>query len=478
MDQKQIDSFTQNGILVTTSVKEKQITDIDKLIKQMKERNIFILDSKTLHDILGFESDGDFKISPLKDYNGDKSISTPQAWVEYFNDRFEQLKNLLITRLNGNVRAISISNIRNVPQGDEVELIGMISDISISPVKKYTIITLEDRSGTCKVISKTIDEELVKDQVIFVRGKKINDAVFIDEINLPDISIKEETQNQADDVYAIFLSDIHTGSSLFAERQLDRLVSWLNGSIEDFSDIAKKVKIIVLNGDLVDGIGVYPEQEGELSIKNVIEQYNSLYEILNRIPDDKKLIITPGNHDAIHIAEPQPHVDPYFAGKLYNLENAMFLSNPSSFNVIYDGIKRNILLYHGFGLMYYVNTIPKYNKMRNEDIASIMTLQLKSRHLAPTHGSTQLMPLKHDYLVIDEVPDIYATGHVHNAFISKYKSTVMINSSCWQFQTKYQKKYGIIPQVAKLPVVNLKNKRTIMLDFLNEKIGVLEGNAV
>ncbi|MCW1294133.1 MAG: hypothetical protein QXJ12_01835, partial [Candidatus Parvarchaeota archaeon] len=210
MDQKQIDSFTQNGILVTTSVKEKQITDIDKLIKQMKERNIFILDSKTLHDILGFESDGDFKISPLKDYNGDKSISTPQAWVEYFNDRFEQLKNLLITRLNGNVRAISISNIRNVPQGDEVELIGMISDISISPVKKYTIITLEDRSGTCKVISKTIDEELVKDQVIFVRGKKINDAVFIDEINLPDISIKEETQNQADDVYAIFLSDIHT----------------------------------------------------------------------------------------------------------------------------------------------------------------------------------------------------------------------------------------------------------------------------
>lgn len=476
MKQEQLDLLAQNGILVTTSVKDKDIDDIDGLIKKMKEKNLLILDSKSLHDVLGFEySEGDFKIIPSKNYGGEKSTSSPQGWVDYFNDRFEQLRNLLIARLNGNLRAISISNIKSIPQGGEVEIIGMILDISISPIKKYTIITLEDKTGTCKVISKNIGEELVKDQVIFVRGKKINDAIFIDDINLPDIPIKEETPNQADDVYTVFLSDIHVGSTLFAEKPFNRLVSWLNGSIDQFSEISKKVKAVVLNGDLVDGVGIYPEQEGELSIKNVIEQYNYLYEILDRIPKDKKLIITPGNHDATHIAEPQPQLDPYFAGKLYNLENAIFLSNPSSFNVVYDGVKRNILLYHGFGLMYYVNTIQKYNKMRNEDIASIMTLQLKSRHIAPTHGSTQIMPLKHDYLVIDETPDIYATGHVHNAFISRYKNTVLVNSSCWQLQTKYQKKYGIFPQVAKAPIVNLKNKNAFTLDFLNEEIGVFNG---
>ncbi len=477
MKGEELDLLTQNGILVTTSVKDKNIGNVDELIKKMKEKNLMILDSKTLHDVLGLEyNDGDFRIVPLKNYTGEKSTSTPQGWVDYFNDRFEQLKNLLVARLNGNLRAISISNIKSIPQGDEVEIIGMISDISISPIKKYTIITLEDKTGSCKVISKTINEELVKDQVIFVRGKKINDAIFIEDVNLPDILIKEETPNQADDVYAVFLSDIHVGSALFAEKQFNLFVSWLNGSTDAFSEISKKVKIIVLNGDLVDGVGIYPEQERELSIKDVIEQYNHLYEMLDKIPKDKKIIITPGNHDATHIAEPQPQLDPYFAGKLYNLENAIFLSNPSSFNVMYDGVKRNILLYHGFGLMYYVNTIQKYSKMRNEDIANIMTLQLKSRHIAPTHGSTQIMPLKHDYLVIDETPDIYATGHVHNAFISRYKNTVLINSSCWQFQTKYQKKYGIFPQVAKAPIVNLKNKHSFILDFLDDKINVFEGS--
>lgn len=40
--------------------------------------------------------------------------------------------------------------------------------------------------------------------------------------------------------------------------------------------------------------------------------------------------------------------------------------------------------------------------MDPDDIENIMKIMLKSRHLAPSHGSTQILPLPKDYLVIDE----------------------------------------------------------------------------
>lgn len=470
MKDEELELLFNNNIIVDAAIKDVEIDDINELISALKERNISFLDAKTLYEIKRSKKKAEnIDVQVLNDYNGEISQSKPQDWINFFNLRYNQLKNILMDRVDRHL-LVSASNLKGVPDGSDVQIIGMISNISISPIKKFMIIDVEDPTGMCRVILRNSDDELLNDQVVLFKGKKSKDAVFVNEYIFPDIQIKDDKILNIDDTYIVFLSDIHVGSSLFAEKEFNHFIDWINGNVEEYKEIANKVRFIVLNGDLVDGIGIYPEQEKELSIKDIKAQYDKLYEFLSRIPKRIKLLITQGNHDASRIAEPQPHLDPYFGESLYKLENAVFLSNPSMVDLVVEGFKRRLLLYHGFSIMYFINSINKLNQMREQDVASVMRIMLKSRHVAPTHSSAQIVPLKKDYLVIEETPDIFATGHIHKAFISKFKETVILNSSCWQFQTSYQKKYNIVPEIAKVPIINLRDKKGIILDFLGEKV--------
>ncbi len=470
MDETQLNILFSNGILVDSSIKDINISDIEGLIKSLKENNVDFLDINTFHKLYEGEASTDSSIEIIKNYEGEISEAKPANWVNYFNDRFNRLKTILMSKDRSGL--LSIANIKNMPQSSDVKSIVMVSSVSISPVKKYTILDIEDNTGSYKAIITNPNQEILEDQVVIISGRKYNDAIFVKDIVFPDIQMKEKVKQEMDDAFILFLSDIHVGSKLFVEDAFEKFIKWINGEIQEYSDIAKLVKFIVLNGDLIDGIGVYPDQEKELAITDLKGQYDKLYSFLDRIPKNIKIILSQGNHDATHIAEPQPKLDKVFAENLYKLKNAVFLSNPYQVNLIVGKSTINLLSYHGFSITYYANKIPKYTKMDAEDIENIMKIQLKSRHLAPSHGSTQLMPLPKDYLVIEETPDIYATGHIHKTLASIYKGTVLINSSCWQYQTSYQKKYGMVPDVAKIPVVNMRDKSFQILDFLGDKVQI------
>ena len=470
MDEDQLNTLFSNGILVDSSIKDINISDVSGLISSLKEKNINFLDINTFHDLYDGEASTDSSIEIIKNYEGEISESKPPNWVNYFNDRFNRLKAILMSKDRSGL--LSLSNIKNMPQGSDVKSIVMVSSVSISPIKKYTILDVEDNTGSYKAIITNSNQEILEDQVVMITGRKYNDAIFVKDIIFPEIQMREKVKQEIDDTFILFLSDIHVGSKLFVNDAFERFIKWINGEIPEYSNIAKLVKFIVLNGDLIDGIGVYPDQEKELAISDLKGQYDKLYSFLDRIPKNIKLILSQGNHDATHIAEPQPKLDKTFAESLYKLKNAVFLSNPYQVNLVVGKAKINLLSYHGFSIPYYANKIPKYSKMNAEDIENIMKIHLKSRHLAPSHGSTQLMPLPRDYLVIEETPDIYATGHIHKTLASIYKGTVLINSSCWQYQTSYQKKYGMDPDVAKVPLVNMRDKSFKILDFLGDKIQV------
>lgn len=470
MDENQLNILFSNGILVDSSIKDVNISDIDGLINSLKENNVGFLDINTFHKLYDGETSTDSSVEIIKNYEGEISEAKPANWVNYFNDRFNRLKMILMSKDRSGL--LSLANIKNMPQSSDVKSIVMVSSVSISPVKKYTVMDIEDNTGSYKAIITNSNQEILEDQVVIINGRKYNDAIFVKDITFPDIQMKEKVKQEIDDAFILFLSDIHVGSKLFVEDAFEKFVKWINGEIPEYSNIAKLVKFIVLNGDLIDGIGVYPDQEKELAITDLKGQYDKLYKFLDRIPKNIKIILSQGNHDATHIAEPQPKLDKTFAENLYKLKNAVFLSNPYQVNLIVGKSKINLLSYHGFSITYYANKIPKYTKMDAEDIENIMKIQLKSRHLAPSHGSTQLMPLPRDYLVIEETPDIYATGHIHKTLASIYKGTVLINSSCWQYQTSYQKKYGMNPDVAKIPVVNMRDKSFQILDFLGDKVQI------
>ena len=126
----------------------------------------------------------------FNNYDGEISQSKPQDWINFFNSRYNQLKEILMDRADRRL-LVSAGNIKSVPDNSEVQLIGMVSNISISPIKKYMIIDVEDPTGICKVIMKNIDDELLRDQVILFKGKKSKDAIFVNEYVFPDIYIKD-----------------------------------------------------------------------------------------------------------------------------------------------------------------------------------------------------------------------------------------------------------------------------------------------
>ena len=137
--------------------------------------------------------------------------------------------------------------------------------------------------------------------------------------------------------------------------------------------------------------------------------------------------------------------------------NITYIGNPCYIEI--DGTI--ILSYHGQSIQDFATCIP--NMSQNEP-TKIMREMLKRRHMAPIYGSiSSLAPEKEDYLVIDIIPDIFVTGHVHVTSIDMYRNVLLINASAWQSQTEYQKTMNFMPDPAKAIVVNLKNMTPTIL---------------
>lgn len=401
-----------------------------------------------------------------------KKISI-KDFVNIFKNRFEVLKNILQTRQElKNLH--SINRILNKQGGEEVSTIGLVYN------KQYTktgniILTIEDITGFLKALITKNNLEAFKvadntclDEVIGLVGGLRDKTLFVSNIIFPDI-INNKDKRCDDDVYVAFTSDIHVGSKMFLEDEFKRFIDWLNGVEKGKSNLGLKVKYLVLVGDLVDGIGVFPGQENYLLLKDIKDQYNKLAELLNMIRKDITIIICPGQHDSIRAAEPQPQLDKEYAGALWTLPNVVMVSNPAMINVNskkdFEGF--NILMYHGASFHYYINNINplRMNKPRDNP-SHVLKFLLQKRHLAPSHASTTYVPLGDtDSLVIDKVPDIIVSGDMHKSDVSNYNGVTIINCSCWQSKTDFQEKTGNNPDPCKVPLFSLKDKKVTMMNF-------------
>ncbi|MGL6298452.1 MAG: metallophosphoesterase, partial [Methanobacteriaceae archaeon] len=288
---------------------------------------------------------------------------------------------------------------------------------------------------------------IVKDEILGLVATKNKDLAIANKVVFPGVArIPEKPM----DFSAVFTSDIHIGSLTFLEDAFKRFVSWLNcdfGS-EAQMEIANDVKYLIVAGDIVDGIGIYPNQDKELAIKDVSEQYEEAARLLGDIRSDIKIIVAPGNHDASRVAEPQPAVPEKYAKSLYQLNNVEFVSNPGIVSL--DGFKT--LIYHGRS---FDDIAMGVKGMAHERSDLIMQSLLEKRHLAPIYGErTPLASELEDHLVIKEVPDIIHTGHVHINAYKRYKGVHLINSGTFQTQTEFQKIYNIVPTCAEVPVLH------------------------
>ena len=370
--------------------------------------------------------------------------------ISYFKSRYEKLAKILQKRPE-------LKTFQKVSEIEETQtslsLILMVREIRTTK-NGHKLIEFEDDTGTISILFSNKNEELfreaeklVKDEVVGILADKNGDLAIGNQIIDPGVTSIERKKM---DFGIVFLSDVHIGSLTFLEDAFNKFIDWINCDFgtEKQREIANDVKYLIIGGDIVDGVGVYPNQDKELAIKDITKQYNEAAKFLGRVRSDIKIIIAPGNHDASRVAEPQPAVPEEYAKALYQLDNVEFISNPGIVSL--DGI--NVLIYHGRSFDDLVMAVKDFSHERND---ILMEELLKKRHLAPIYGErTPLASELEDYLVIDQVPDVFHTGHVHINTYRKFNGIHLINSGTFQTQTEFQKIYNIEPTPAEVPVLH------------------------
>lgn len=450
-------------------VSEKKKKKIDTILETVKK-------PQPIEKVV-VEREDDFPgVIVLDSYKEKNKKREVQDFVSYFRSRYDSIKKILQGRQELR-EVISINRALNKNVKENVVLIGLVYE------KRFTkngnvMLTLEDTTGHINIIINknrddlfTVAKDLVLDEVIGISGFISNNFVFANDLFLPDVPIDKELKKSSDDAYAVFTADLHVGSNMFFEEDFLNFVSWLNGEYGDkeHKEISSKIKYLFIVGDLIDGVGIYPNQDKELFIKDVYKQYEKCAELLKLIRKDITIIVCPGNHDALRLAEPQPIMDKEIAKPLWDLKNVMFITNPGvvSIHSSKDFVGFDVLLYHGFSFTYFVDNVEGIRLNGGNDRSDlIMQFLLQKRHLAPTHESSLYIPdVNEDPLVIKKVPDFFVTGHMHRTSALNYRNTSLIACGCWQGQTPFMEKKGITPDPSKISIVNLKTREIKILKF-------------
>ncbi len=388
-------------------------------------------------------------------------------------DKYNKLRNLIRKRPEVS-SAIKINNIFRISNGIEISTLGLVDGIHQTKKGNF-LFTLEDLTGKISVLVQNNSENLefvkimertLDDQMLFVKGlynpgehgrKGIIFASYISKIDIP---TNFQPNLSPDPLSIALISDTHIGSKEFEESLFTKFINFLNGKSKNklLREKAGRIKYLVINGDLIDGVGIYPNQQEDLVITDIYKQFKKASEILMEIPEYIKIFFVSGNHEPVRNAIPRPAVPRKYCEDLVNM-GVKCLGNPSllkTHNV-------NTLIYHGEG-MHDINRL-----IHDLDInkpVDTMKEFLICRHLAPVYGEkTQIAPVSTDHLVIEKIPDIFHTGHIHINGIGKYRNVTLVNSGCFQAQTDFMKSFGIIPTPGIVPVIELDSLDFLSLDF-------------
>ncbi|HIQ38975.1 MAG TPA: DNA-directed DNA polymerase II small subunit [Methanothermococcus okinawensis] len=481
-----VDNTTSNTTEVRGNIVENTSTEVvekteDTLIKMEEERKKRISKIRSIRNSINrrinyIAKDIESRISVYKEWDVTGKSTCEgniEDFIKYFRDRYNRIKGMIERKVKR--KAYPLEKLYKMKGESDVFIVGIVSDISTTK-KGHRKVEIEDEKTSFTVIlmkdkiaKGELPDDILLDEVVGFIGYVSNsgDIFFANECIRPDITPR--TPRSIDEkIYTAFLSDIHVGSKEFLEKTFRRFIEILNGKISRGIEekIVSRLKYISIAGDLIDGVGVYPGQEEDLYEIDIMAQYSEIATYLEEVPEHIHIIISPGNHDAVRPAEPQP-VLPERVLKLFDsLDNITFISNPGYVNV--HGL--DFLIYHGRSFDDIVGQVPS---AKYTDPPSIMRELLKRRHLCPTYGGRcPIAPEHMDYLVIHKEPDVFHAGHIHINGYGTYKGTVMVNSGTFQEQTEFQKKMGIHPTPGRVPILDMSRMGDVYIEWNNGKITI------
>jgi len=425
-------------------------TDVEKLIPReapREQERAHIRDAAELEVV----SDPTQAIAPAEGAEG---------FGRLFRDRYQRLLSIVRERLDTRSSA-TISATKGLAPGKRVKVAGLLADRSSR--RGNVELRVDDPTGTLRVVcqggpaEKAALEAPLDSMVVIDVSKSKSGQLFTDSVVLPDVPGRRATSS-SHRVYAVLLSDLHIGSRMFLADDFGRFLKWLDGGFGD-KDLVSRIKYLVIAGDLVDGVGVYPGQEFQLAERDPKKQYEMAAGLLKQVPGHIQIVLSPGNHDAVRQALPQPAVAVDMAESLYAMDNVRWVGDPAYIKL--HGVM--FLVYHGKSLDDVIATTPNLAYDKPTDA---MKLLLRARHLAPTYGKrTALSPELRDYMVVDQVPDVFHVGHVHTYGDVTYRGTLLVNSGTWQAQTNFQSNMGMEPTPSIIPVLDLSTLNVVRRNF-------------
>jgi len=462
-----------SSILEKGAYKSEQVAP--QLLPQPEkfEEQKFSVEEKRLpeltHKFKPLAADYEPRVRILKDITGQSySEGELKDFVSLFRDRYERLSSIMKKRVDLH-DAVPISSLRNLPDKQTVKVVGLVRDKRDSSAGNV-IMELEDMNGSVSAFVFSSNKELLQkaadvsnDELIGIVGSLRNDGksprLFVKDIIWPDLPVHREVHRAEDPLCAALISDLHVGSTEFFEDVFLRFVKWLRGEVGGpDEELAGRIKYLIIAGDVVDGIGVYPHQEEELLINDIFKQYDVAAKLLSQIPDHITIIISPGNHDAVRPSEPQPAIHKDIASGLYDL-NSIMVGNPVRLTL--DSVE--FLVYHGRSFDDIISSTPGLSRQK---ATPPMIKLLKKRHLAPIYGGrTAISPEKKDYMVIEDIPDVFHCGHLHVWGYERYRDISVINSGTFQGMTDFMRQLGVKPTPGFVPIVDLQTHETVVKNF-------------
>lgn len=451
-----LDALVQDNLLVITE------SHVQRKMQSLETPAQTSLLSQTIESIPAIKKSArddfspHYKILSHLNYSGNSdSKGKAEDFLKLFQDKY----NFLFTELCA--RGYSpkpLNKMDRMGRDSDFEIVVMVSEKK-NTKNGHVMLDIEDLEGHAKALIPANDAPLIEkakritqDDVIGmkVRLARTGDLLIVKEFAWPDLPQRKPRTSETD-LGMIITSDIHIGSKLFLRNWFEKFIQWINLDVgtEKEKERVGKMKYMVIAGDTVDGIGVYPTQLAELEVKSITKQYEQFQEYLLQIPETVEVFITPGNHDPCRWHDPQPPLIKEFLPQLYGMKNIHFLPSPAWVEIE----DQKTLIYHGSGL---IGLMGALNIPPTKPEEAIKELLIK-RDLMAVYGTKHpYAPEPKAYMLVREHPDVYIGGDNHYNAYTQYRGTTIINNGCWQLTSDYAASKGFIATPGRVPQFNFK----------------------
>src|SRR5918996_3458513 len=169
-----------------------------------------------------------------------------------------------------NIKSDKLYDVRGNPISNSTSVVSGLL-MSKRGKKNGVEIVIDDFSGSLSALATTSELKkqasmLTLDQMVMLEVENINNnkkkaqGFVVKYIISPDIPDHLPTRSKIES-YVVLISDIHVGSKNFMEAEFIRFLNWLSSNDDE---LVRKIKFICICGDIIDGIGIFPNQDKEL----------------------------------------------------------------------------------------------------------------------------------------------------------------------------------------------------------------------